>query len=300
MSAARTPRSTAPPFDLDGVTATRVVTKAGPDGVTLSVLEAGPRDGPLVVMLHGFPELSFSWRHQIPALATAGFFVVAPDQRGYATSDKPKGLRAYHLDELARDVVALIDHYGRSTAAVVGHDWGAAVAWWVGLMHPTRVNHLVAMNVPHPTVFEHALRTDFQQLKRSWYMGFFQLPFFPERAIAKGGAGILQRTSNPGSFSDDDLPVYRAAWRIEGAARGMLAWYRAMRFRPRAPSPRVRPKTLVIWGKRDHALDFHMAQASVDLCDDGRLLMIDDATHWVQHDAPAQVNSALVAFLEGP
>jgi pimeloyl-ACP methyl ester carboxylesterase len=131
-------------------------------------------------------------------------------------------------------------------------------------------------------------------------MGFFQLPFFPERAIVKGGAGILQRTSNPGSFSDDDLPVYRAAWRIEGAARGMLAWYRAMRFRPRAPSPRVRPKTLVIWGKRDHALDFHMAQASVDLCDDGRLLMIDDATHWVQHDAPAQVNSALVAFLQGP
>jgi pimeloyl-ACP methyl ester carboxylesterase len=292
-----TTRNLHPPFDLDGVTAARVVVRPGPAGVTLSVLEAGPPAGPLVLLLHGFPELSFAWRHQIPALVAAGFFVVAPDQRGYGTSDKPAGLRAYHLDELAADVVALIDHYGRSDAAVVGHDWGAAVAWWTALLHPARVNHLVAMNVPHPTVFEHTLRTSLQQLKNSWYMLFFQLPFFPERAIRNGGAGILQRTSNPGSFDDDDLPVYRAAWRIDGAARGMLAWYRAMRFRPRPPSPRVKAKTLVIWGKRDHALDFHMAQPSVDLCDDGQLLMIEHATHWVQHDAPARVNAALVAFL---
>jgi pimeloyl-ACP methyl ester carboxylesterase len=125
-------------------------------------------------------------------------------------------------------------------------------------------------------------------------MGFFQLPVLPERAIMKGGAGILQRTSNLGSFLDEDLPVYRHAWRLPGAASGMLAWYRAMRFLPRAKDPRVRVPTLVIWGKRDHALDWRMAQASVDLCDHGELLMIDAATHWVQHDAADVVNAALL------
>lgn len=279
-----------PPFGLPGVVAARVPT----NGVTLSVLEAGPRDGPLVVLLHGFPELSYTWHAQLAALSAAGCFVVAPDQRGYATSDKPEGIRAYHLDELARDVVGLIDHYGRADAVVVGHDWGAAVAWWVALQHPQRVRRLVVMNVPHPTVFERTLRTSLGQLRRSWYMGFFQLPHFPERAITKGGAGILKRTSNPGSFSDDDLPVYRHAWRLPGAATGMLNWYRAMRYRPRASSPRVTPKTLVIWGRRDHALDWRMAQASVDLCDDGALFMIDDATHWVHHDASDRVNAALL------
>lgn len=282
-----------PPFGVPGVTAARVVT----NGVTLSVLEAGPRDGPLVVLLHGFPELSYAWAHQLPALADAGYFVVAPDQRGYATSDKPSGIRAYHLDELAKDVVGLMDHYGRKDAAVVGHDWGAAVAWWTALQHPARVRRLVAMNVPHPTVFERTLTSSFTQLRRSWYMGFFQLPVLPERAITKGGAGILVRTSNPGSFRREDLPVYRHAWRIPGAATGMVNWYRAMRYRPRAASTRVTPRTLVIWGKKDHALDWRMASASVDLCDDGALLMIDDATHWVNHDAVARVNEALLSFL---
>jgi pimeloyl-ACP methyl ester carboxylesterase len=282
-----------PPFGLPGVRAARVQT----NGVTLSVLEAGPRDGPLVLLLHGFPELSYTWHAQIPALVDAGFFVVAPDQRGYATSDKPAGVRAYHLDALAKDVVGLIDAYGRTDAAVVGHDWGAGVAWWTALHHPARVRRMVAMNVPHPTVFLRTLLGSARQLRRSWYMGFFQLPILPERAVTKGGAGILVRTSNPGSFRDEDLPVYRHAWRIPGAATGMLNWYRAMRYRPQPSSPRVAPKSLVIWGRRDHALDWRMAQASVDLCDDGTLLMIDDATHWVHHDARARVNAALVAFL---
>jgi len=284
------------PFGIAGVGAARVAV----NGVTLSVLETGPRDGPLVVLLHGFPELSYSWRKQLTALAAAGFFCVAPDQRGYATSDKPSSLRAYHLDELAKDVTGLIDHYGRSDAVVVGHDWGAAVAWWVALKHPTRVRRLVCMNVPHPAVFERTLRSSLSQLRRSWYMAFFQLPLLPERAITKGGAGILQRTSNPGSFLDEDLPVYRHNWRLPGAATGMLNWYRAMRFLPRVADPRVRVPTLVIWGKRDHALDWRMAQASVDHCDDGELLMIENATHWVQHDAPDEVNAALLRVCRSP
>jgi pimeloyl-ACP methyl ester carboxylesterase len=284
-----------PPFGLPGVRAARIEVNQ----ITLAVLEAGPRDGPLVVLLHGFPELSYTWHAQIEALAAAGCFVVAPDQRGYATSDKPTGIRAYHLDELANDVVGLIDHYGRADAVVVGHDWGAAVAWWVALQHPARVRHLVVMNVPHPAVFLRTLRTSLGQLRRSWYMGFFQLPVLPERAITKGGAGILVRTSNPGSFSREELAIYRHAWRIPGAATGMLNWYRAMRFFPRPPSSQVVPPTLVIWGKRDHALDWRMASASVDCCERGELLVIDDATHWVHRDASDRVNAALCRVIAG-
>jgi pimeloyl-ACP methyl ester carboxylesterase len=287
------PFSLDPPFDIPDTRATRVTT----NGVTLSVLESGPVDGPLVVLLHGFPELSFGWRHQIPALAAAGFRVIAPDQRGYATSDKPKGVRAYHVDELARDVTGLIDHYGREQAFVVGHDWGAVVAWWIGMNHPERVKKLVVMNVPHPSVMKRFLSSSFTQLKKSWYVFFFQLPFLPERAIAKGGAGILTRTSNKGSFVDDELPVYRHAWRIAGAATGMVNWYRAARYSPKANSERVVVPTMVIWGKRDHALGHEMAAPSVALCDDGRLETIDDATHWVQHDAHDRVNALLFEFL---
>jgi pimeloyl-ACP methyl ester carboxylesterase len=282
-----------PPFDIPLTRATRVTT----NGITLSVLESGPEDGPLVVLLHGFPELSFGWRHQIPALAAAGYRVVAPDQRGYATSDKPKGPRAYHLDELAGDITGLIDHYGREKAFVVGHDWGAVVAWWLGTNHPERVQKLVCMNVPHPSVMKKALSSSFAQLKKSWYVFFFQLPVLPERAIAKGGAGILKRTSNRGSFIDDELPVYRHAWRIAGAATGMLNWYRAMRYMPTPKTERVVVPTLLIWGKKDHALGHEMAAPSIAHCDDGRLEMIDDATHWVQHDARDRVNALLVEFL---
>jgi pimeloyl-ACP methyl ester carboxylesterase len=282
-----------PPFDIPGTRAVRVTT----NGITLSVLESGPEDGPLVVLLHGFPEFSFGWRHQIPPLASAGFRVVVPDQRGYATSDKPLGVRAYHLDELAKDITGLIDHYGREKAFVVGHDWGAVVAWWIGMNHPERVLKLVCMNVPHPTVMKRTLSSSFGQLKKSWYVFFFQLPVLPERAIAKGGAGILQRTSSRGSFVDDELPVYRHAWRIAGAATGMLNWYRAMRYLPKPKTERVVVPTMLIWGKKDHALSHEMAPLSIAHCDDARLEMIDDATHWVQHDARDRVNALLLEFL---
>jgi len=282
-----------PPFGIPGVRATRVQT----NGVTLSVLEAGKEDGPLVVLLHGFPELSYGWRHQIGPLVDAGYRVVAPDQRGYATSDKPKGIRAYHGDELAKDIVGLIDHYGRERAHIVSHDWGAVVGWWLALNHSERVDRLVIMNVPHPIVMKKTLSSSFRQLKKSWYIFFFQLPFLPERALSGSKGGLLRKTSNEGSFTDDDLKVYTHAWRIPGAATGMLNWYRAARLPARPKQKRVTNKTLMIWGKKDIALGEEMAPPSIALCDDGRLEFIDDATHWVAHDAAERVNKLVLDFL---
>lgn len=260
----------------------------------LHVATAGPEDGPLVLLLHGFPELWYGWRRQIPALAEAGFRVWAPDERGYNLSDRPQAVRAYHPDRLIEDVEDLIDAAGADRAHVVGHDWGGFVAWWMGMNRPERVDHLVVMNVPHPSVFQRFLLKDKDQRKRSSYIAFFQLPILPERAVSRGTASILRRTSKPGSFTDEDLARYREAWRQPGAARGMLNWYRALRYRPRPRQARIPVPTLLVWGVEDHALKVEMAAPSVGYCDDGRLALVEGATHWVHHDAAGEVNRLLL------
>lgn len=276
------------------------------NGIALHVVQAGPRDGPLVILLHGFPEFWYGWRAQIEGLARSGFHVWAPDQRGYDLSDKPKGIGAYRIDALADDIVGLLDAAGRERAYVAGHDWGAGVAWWLGIKHADRLKKLAILNVPHPTVLLHHLRSSPAQLRKSWYMFFFQIPGLPERIIrAKDwsfGVRSLMGSSHPGTFTPDDLERYRAAWSQHGAMTSMINWYRAaFRRRPKLPAdPRVHVPTLVIWGAQDRFLDAAMAQPSVDLCDDGRLVMIPEATHWVQHEAAERVTDLLAAhFTEG-
>ena len=266
--------------------------------VNLHVVQAGPVDGPLLILLHGFPEFWYGWQHQIIPLAERGFRVWAPDQRGYNLSDKPAGVAAYTLDTLAADVVALIDAAGRQKAVVVGHDWGAAVAWWVAATQPTRVARLVVLNVPHPAVMKRfALRQPGQML-RSWYIGFFQLPWLPETLARLGNYSFLSRTlhssSRPGTFSDNDLRWYRLAW--SGALPTMVHWYRAaLRYPPaRNTAIRITVPTLLIWGTQDRFLGRDMAQPSIDLCDTGRLIFFENATHWVQHEEPDRV-TALIA-----
>ncbi len=271
------------------------------DGTELAVLDSvkdDTKDAPIVVLLHGFPECAYGWRHQIGPLVDAGFRVLTPDQRGYGYSDVPNDVKAYRLDVLAQDVLTLIDDTGAERAHVVGHDWGAVVTWWLGMHHASRINSLVTLNVPHPTVFLDTLKSSLSQLSKSWYMFMFQLPFLPERAILKSGGDILRRTSRRGSFTDDDLATYVHHWRRPGVASGMLNWYRAsFRSLPLSKTPRVTSPMMLIWGKRDHALSYTMAQPSIDLCDDGRLELIDHATHWVQHDAKDDVTRLLLDFL---
>ena len=268
------------------------------NGVTLHAVEAGPEDGALLVLLHGFPEFWYGWHETVVPLANAGYRVVVPDQRGYNLSETPPSVSDYRIDALARDVVGLIDAYGRETAAVAGHDWGAAVAWWLALGHPDRVSELVAVNVPHPNVFERALRTAWDQRLKSWYMLAFQLPILPEAVASAGNwrlaARALRETSAPGTFSDEDLRRYRRAWSRDGAFEAMVNWYRAAgRDRPDAPRTTVAVPTLVIWGARDRFLARRLAGESVDRCVDGRLLTIDDASHWVVHEHPHRVAAAI-------
>ena len=274
------------------------------NGVRLHCAIAGPVDGGLVIALHGFPEFWRGMTGVIVSLARAGYRVVAPDQRGYNLSEKPEGIDAYNVDEMALDVVGIIDAMGRESAHVVGHDWGAAVAWWLALTRPERVRRLVVINVPHPSVFAREVRGNKKQMRKSWYIFAIQVPAVPERVAF--GRRTRQRfsraiagTANPGSFTPDYLAQLREAWAQPGAAQGMLNWYRAsVRRRPgRLTDKRVHVPTLIIWGRKDVALSDTMVQPSADLCDDVRVEWFDDATHWVLHDEPERTSALILDFL---
>jgi pimeloyl-ACP methyl ester carboxylesterase len=275
-------------------------------GIRLHAADAGREDGPLVILLHGFPEFWYGWRHQIGPLAEAGYRVLAPDQRGYNTSDKPAGVASYALDRLAEDVVGLIDALGRPKATVVGHDWGGIVAWWLALRHPDRLERVAVLNAPHPGAFRRFLVRHPAQMLRSWYILAFQLPGLPEIGLRRGNwralERALRRTSRPGTFSAADLDRYRRAWSEPGAITAMIHWYRAgVRALPRLPEDtRIRVPALLIWGAQDRFLDRGLARSSMALCDDGRLEFIEGATHWVQHEEPGRVNRFLLDFLAGP
>ena len=272
------------------------------NGLYLHVVQCGPTDGPLVILLHGFPEFWYAWRNQIEVLAAAGFRVWAPDQRGYNLSDKPGSVRDYAIDELGADIIGLIDAAGHETAAIVGHDWGAAVAWYLAAHQPSRVSRLVVLNVPHPRVLGRALLRKPGQLLRSWYIFFFQLPWLPEALLRRRSWRFarqsLRSTSRRGTFSDADLMLYEAAWALPSALRGMINWYRAAaRFASRlGKTGRVAVPVRIIWGEKDAFLKRELAQESLAYCDNGELTYLP-ATHWVQHEEPDKVNKLLIEFL---
>jgi pimeloyl-ACP methyl ester carboxylesterase len=275
------------------------------NGIRLHVVQEGPADGRLLILLHGFPEFWYGWRKQIPHLAAAGYRVWAPDQRGYNLSDKPRGIAAYNLDALAADVVGLIDAAGQERASVVGHDWGGAVAWWAAAKHAQRLDKLVVMNAPHGVVISKSLSRNRAQQRRSWYMLFFQLPWLPEFVSRRQNwrllASMLRSTSRPGTFSDADLAQYRQAWSQPGAYPAMLNWYRAM-MRAHTTPPAKQPiavPTLLLWGAQDHFLGRELAEASIRKCSQGQLVLLEDATHWLHHEQPERVNSLIQEFLSG-
>lgn len=273
---------------------------AGATPVRLHVVQAGPAAGPLVILLHGFPEFWYGWKHQIEALAEAGFRVWVPDQRGYNLSDKPAGVDAYGLDTLVGDVLGLIKAAGRQKATIVGHDWGAAVAWWTAVSFPEQVERLIVLNVPHPMVMKRFALRHPGQLLRSWYIGFFQLPWVPETVISWANYAALARTlrwsSRSGTFTESDMQQYKTAWSQPGAIKAMINWYRAALRKPSSPrlSIRVTVPTLLIWGVQDRFLKPEMAQLSIDLCDSGRVVYMEGATHWVQHEEAKRVNTLII------
>ncbi len=276
-------------------------TRRACNGVTLNVAEAGPSDGALVILLHGFPEFWFGWRHQIGALAAAGYRVVVPDQRGYNLSDKPKGVAQYDVDRIAADVVALAAHYTDRPFRLVGHDWGAVAAWWTATRTPERLHKLAVLNCPHPAVWRHAMKHDPVQRKASRYVGTFQIPWLPEALMRAGNfralIAALRESTTP--LSDPEAERYREAWRQPGALTGMLNWYRAiLRHDFAMPAPgSFKMPVQIIWGRKDRYALPALAETSKALCADARLTFLDDATHWVAQDAPERVNAILLDFL---
>jgi epoxide hydrolase 4 len=277
--------------------------------LALHVAQAGPADGPLMLLLHGFPEFWGGWQKHISPLAEAGFRVWAPDQRGYNQSDKPPRVRDYTLDRMAADTIGLIDAAGSQQAILVGHDWGGAVAWWVAQNFPERVARLVIINVPHPLVMRRLLRTSPRQMLRSWYMFAIQIPGLVEWGARRNGWRELyqgmQSSSLPGTFGDAEFEAYRAAWSQPGADASqpdsittMLHWYRAM-FRYGAARPkrdRIEPPTLILWGRRDKFIGPEGAELSLAMCERGELAAFPDNTHWLQHERPEEVVSRIVEF----
>jgi epoxide hydrolase 4 len=272
-------------------------------GVMLHVLIAGPPDGPAVVLLHGAPENAQSWQQQLVALAAAGCFVIAPDQRGVNLSDKPTDTHSYQQSELAADVVALMDNFGRQRFAVVGHDWGGQTAWWLAASYPERVSHLVILNSPHPKAFSAALRDpNSDQRHRSRYMVWLQAQPLAEWLLAFNRFWLLEtglkRSSFYYTFDAAHIQRLKRAWSQPGALRGMLGVYRAA-FKHRQPFPAAGnlSPTLIIWGMQDRFFDPDLAAASAERCASAHLHTLSDATHWLHHEHPARISALISEFV---
>ena len=277
------------------------------NGIRLHYVEAGA--GPLVLLLHGFPEFWYSWRLQIPALAAAGYRVVAPDMRGYNLSEKPPGAPAYHIDHLVADTAALLRIFGGEAGGyLAGHDWGGLVAWHTASRHPELVRRLAILNAPHPSRFVQVLRASRGQKLKSSYVALFQLPWLPELLLTAFRAALVERAlrnaiANKAAFTPDDARAYRRAITQPGAATAMLNYYRSrgrrvlLRRMQERPTPITMP-TLLIWGVNDPALELANADRDALLrwVPDVQVDLVD-AGHFVHLDRPEAVNEKIAAFL---
>ena len=276
------------------------------DQMRLHLVLAGPAEGTPVLLLHGFPEFWYGWRRQIMALAAKGFRVIAPDQRGYNLSSAPKDVASYGLQHLSQDVRHILDHFDIEKVFLAGHDWGAAVAWTTAILHPERIEKLAILNVPHPAVMLSTIRKSPRQMLKSWYIAFFQIPGLADWLMSRNNfAGIvrmLKASSKADTFSEQDINEYRKAYANSDGLTGMINWYRAMaRFRPALPrNIHLEMPVRILWGKNDIALSAEMAEQSLKYCKNGELIFFENATHWVQHDEPEQINNHLTTFFSTP
>jgi epoxide hydrolase 4 len=266
----------------------------------LHYVEAG--EGPLVVLLHGFPEFWFGWRQQIEPLAAAGFRVVAPDTRGYNLSSKPENFEDYGVDLLAADIAGFIGALGAESAYLVGHDWGGSIAWTVAMNHPEVVGRLAILNAAHPRRLAQGLKNP-NQLRKSWYFFFFALPALPEDVVHARDWHFFRHflsDANP-PLTPQETERYVEAWSQPGAAAGMINYYRAsVRQSQKEAAAKIRPlsaPTLVIWGERDSYLGSDLAEPEHDDVPNlDRVERLPDASHWVHHDEAERVTELLVDF----
>ena len=261
----------------------------------------------LALCLHGFPESSFSWRYQLPLLASMGYKAWAPNLRGYGRSSRPSKVCDYAVDKLLEDIDSLIEFSGCDDITLISHDWGGALAWTFALRKIRPLKKLVVMNCPHPNAFK--LGMNFRQYLKSWYMYFFQIPLIPELVFGRNKAMPIRQMFEKTSVNKDMFPpevteVYRRNAAKPGALRAMINYYRALfRFPPKLQVTEdsfenITVPTLLIWGEQDLALSKHLAVATDAYVDNLSVRFIPSGSHWIQQDCPEEVNRILSTFLE--
>jgi pimeloyl-ACP methyl ester carboxylesterase len=271
------------------------------NGIRMHYVTQG--EGPLVVLLHGFPEFWYSWRFQIPALAQQGYRVVAPDLRGYNETEKPK--RGYDIPTLLRDIAGLITALGEKQAIIVGHDWGGVLAWQFAINYPQMTQLLVVLNAPHPGAMQRELRRP-GQLRKSWYIFAFQLPWLPEYMLSRNNANAIGRMLRGAALQKEAFPrsetaKYQQAMSKPGAMTAALNYYRQLfrhgLLRHSGHTRRIDAPTLLIWGEHDIALGIELTHNLDEWVPDLTIRYLADSGHWVQQEQPEKVNRYLLDFL---
>jgi pimeloyl-ACP methyl ester carboxylesterase len=279
------------------------------NGIRMHYVSAGT--GPLVLLLHGFPEFWYSWRHQISVLSES-FRVVAPDMRGYNKTDKPAKVEDYAAQNIIGDVAGLIHKLApdEEKAILAGHDWGGAIAWLVAMFQPQLIKELIILNVGHPGTRNRRGFLDFDQMQRSWYMFFFLIPELPEEVLSRNDFEFLKKmvfntATRKGAFTEDDIEKYVLSWKEPGALTGAINYYRAITSpnywkelgKPKK-YPQIKAPTLLIWGEDDPFLGKQLTENTAEFIDAPfRLEFIKDCAHWVQQEAPDEVNRFILDFL---
>lgn len=267
--------------------------------VKLHVVTAGPESGPPVVLLHGFPEFWYAWYRQMGELAKAGFRVIAPDQRGYNLSSKPGAIEDYRIDTLAADVAALTETLGYDKIFLAAHDWGGGVAWRFAIDHPSRVRKMVIIDTPHPQAGR-----DFESKDETvnWFRTAFQIPWLPEWIVRLGNwrmlSNTLRESSRPGAFPEAKLDLYRSAWDNDGAVSTMIDWYRAA-YRYPMPYPeekRLSIPILIVVSPHDAFIPADLTRASLRYLDNGRVMELQEGTHWILQEEPERTSKILIDF----
>ncbi|HZG10086.1 MAG TPA: alpha/beta hydrolase [Allosphingosinicella sp.] len=282
-------------------------------GVTLNVALAGREDAPPIILLHGFPESHRTWRNQVADLAR-DYRVIAPDQRGFAGSDRPEGMENYATDRIVADVAALADALDIAHFTLAGHDWGGAVAWTAALSHPLRVKRLIIVNAPHPLVFQKSLIDDAAQREASQYITWLRSPLAEAGITAMGLESFLEKVllshADPTKLTLEERQAYLDQWKQPGVITSMLNWYRGSKLvvpKPgeeagaplwtHAPFPALRMPTLVVWGLKDPALLPIQLEGLADLVKDLRLVTSPTAGHFITWEEPGTVTGAIREFL---
>ncbi|XP_050400319.1 epoxide hydrolase 4 [Patella vulgata] len=274
--------------------------------VRLHYVVNGEEGKPLMLLLHGFPEFWYSWRHQLREFSK-DYRVVAVDQRGYSDSDKPSGINSYKIANMVDDVKQLIPALGYRSCVLVGHDWGGAISWLFAAKYPDMVDKLIIMNCPHPTVFQKYMSSHLAQFKKSWYMFLFLIPFVPEFYFRMTDYKMLNGTFrstrmgvvDKSKMTDEDMEAYKYAFSRPGSDTGSINYIRAMFHNKttRADFQKITSPTLLIWGCQDGALEKGMAPLAQPLVENLKIEYIEDASHWVQMDRPDRVNKLIRQFL---